>query len=160
MANYNVADISELRELTSMGMMDVKKALEEANGDKAKALESLKERGAKIMDKKAGRHAAQGVIEGYVHGGRIGVLVEVNCETDFVARGDDFKAFAHDIALQVASMGAETVEDLLAQDSIKGGGTIGQMLADITGKIGEKIVISRFERYTLGELAGEKPAED
>jgi elongation factor Ts len=161
MANYTTADIAELREMTSMGLMDVKKALEETNGDKKKALEILAEKGASVMEKKAGRHAAEGVIEAYVHGGRIGVLVEVNCETDFVARGELFKEFAHDLALQISSMAPATVEDLLAQPFIKDAKlTIAQYLADVTGKIGEKIVISRFSRYTLGELAGEKPAED
>lgn len=161
MAAYTTADITELREMTSMGLMDVKKALDESEGDKTKALALLKERGASIMAKKAGRHASEGVIEAYVHGGRIGVLVEVNCETDFVARGDDFKAFAHDLALQISSMGPETVEELLEQAFIKDTKlTIGQYLADITGKMGEKITITRFSRYLLGELAGEKPAED
>src|SRR4051812_25537807 len=101
MANYTTADITELRERTSMGLMDVKKALDEADGNKEKALEILAERGAQIMSKKAGRHAAEGVIKGYVHLGKIGVLVEVNCETDFVARGELFQEFAHDIALQI-----------------------------------------------------------
>lgn len=156
--NFTTADITELREQTSMGLMDVKKALEEANGDKKKALEILAERGAHIMQKKAGRHASDGVIEAYVHGGRIGVLVEVNCETDFVARGETFKEFAHDLALQIASMAPENVDALLEQPFIKDSGlTIAQYLADVTGKLGEKIVISRFDRYVLGEMAGEKP---
>lgn len=161
MATYTTADIAELREMTAMGLMDVKKALETANGDKKKALEILAEKGASIMEKKAGRHASEGVIEAYVHGGRIGVLVEVNCETDFVARGETFKEFAHDLALQISSMAPATVEELLEQPFIKDSGmTIAQYLADVTGKLGEKIVISRFSRYTLGELAGEKPVED
>jgi elongation factor Ts len=161
MVNYTTADIAELREMTSMGLMDVKKALDEADGDKKKALEILKERGASIMAKKSARHAAQGVIEAYVHGGRIGVLLEVNCETDFVARGEAFKEFAHDVALQIASAAPETVEELLEQEFIKDTSkTISALLAEVTGKIGERIVITRFDRYVLGELAGEKPAED
>ncbi len=161
MPNYTTADIAELREQTSMGLMDVKKALDESDGDKKKALELLAERGASIMQKKAGRHAAEGVIEGYVHGGRIGVLVEVNCETDFVARGEVFKEFAHDLSLQISSMAPADVAELLEQPFIKDSKlTISQYLADVTGKLGEKIVISRFERYMLGENAGEKPTED
>jgi elongation factor Ts len=161
MPNYTTTDITDLREQTSMGLMDVKKALDEADGDKAKALELLRERGASLVAKKADRHAAQGVIEAYVHGGRIGVLVEVNCETDFVARGDAFKEFAHDLALQIASMAPVTVDELLDQDFFKDTKlTIKQYLAEVTGKLGEKIVIGRFDRYVLGELAGEKPAED
>ncbi len=151
MADYTTADIAELREQTSMGLMDVKKALDEAKGDKKKALELLKERGAEIMEKKADRTAAQGLIDTYTHGGRIGVVIEVNCETDFVSRGDDFKNFVHDLAMQVAAMAPASVEELLEQDSIKGGGTVAQMLSTVTGKLGEKIVIKRFERMALGE---------
>lgn len=151
MANYTTADIAELREQTGMGLMDVKKALDEADGNKGKALELLKERGAQIMAKKSDRTAAEGVIEGYVHGGKIGVMVEINCETDFVARGDDFKNFAKDVAMQIASMAPETVEALLEQDFIKGGGTVADYLSTVTGKLGERIVIKRFVRYMLGE---------
>lgn len=151
MSKYTTADIAELREQTGMGIMDVKKALEEADGKKDKALALLKERGAQIMAKKADRTAAEGLIEGYVHGGKIGVLVEVNCETDFVARGEDFKAFAKDLAMQIASMAPESVEALLEQDFIKGSGTVAQLLAEVTGKLGERIVIKRFARFVLGE---------
>lgn len=156
MANYTTSDITELRERTGMGIMDVKKALDEANGDKNKALETLKERGATIMEKKSGRTAAEGMIEAYVHGGRIGVLLEVNCETDFVARGDAFREFAHDVALQISSMAPATVEELLEQPFIKDAKlTIADLLRDVTGKIGERIVIKRFVRYVLGEGAEE-----
>ena len=151
MANYTTADIAELREQTGMGLMDVKKALEEAEGNKGKALELLKARGAHIMAKKADREAAEGMVEAYVHSGKIGVLVEVNCETDFVARGDDFKQFAKDVAMQVASMMPADVEELLTQDFIKGGGTVADLLSQVTGKLGERIVIKRFTRYQLGE---------
>ena len=151
MANYTTADIAELREQTGMGLMDVKKALEEAEGNKGKALELLKARGAHILAKKADREAAEGMVEAYVHSGKIGVLVEVNCETDFVARGDDFKQFAKDVAMQVASMMPADVEELLTQDFIKGGGTVADLLSQVTGKLGERIVIKRFTRYQLGE---------
>lgn len=152
MANYTTADIAELRAETSMGLMDVKKALEEANGNKAKALELLKERGAQIMDKKASRTAGEGLVECYVHGGKIGVLVEVRCETDFVSRGEEFKTFVHDLALQIASMEPASTEELLEQVYIKDSKlTIGAYLAQVTGKLGEKIVITRFVRMVLGE---------
>jgi elongation factor Ts len=96
--------VKELRALTGVGMMDCKKALIEAGGDKEKAKELLREKGLSIAAKRAGRIAAQGVVESYVHlGGKVGVLVEVNCETDFVARNEDFKAFVKDICLQVAA---------------------------------------------------------
>lgn len=152
MANYTTQDISELREQTGMGLMDIKKALNEAKGNRAQAMELLRERGAKIMDKKSDRTAGEGLIEAYVHAGRIGVLVEVNCETDFVARSEAFKEFIHDLALQISSMAPATVEELLEQPWIKEGKlTIGDYLRDTTSKIGEKIQIARFTRYVLGE---------
>jgi elongation factor Ts len=152
MANYTTQDIADLRENTGMGLMDIKNALEEAAGDRAKALELLKRRGAKIMDKKAERSAKEGLIETYVHGGRIGVILELNCETDFVSRSENFKELAHDIALQISSMAPNDIEELLAQAWIKDLKlTIGDYLRDVTSKLGEKIVISRFQRYVLGE---------
>lgn len=98
------AMVKELREKTGAGMLDCKKALEEANGDITKAGEILREKGLAAAAKKAGRIATEGVVESYIHaGGRVGVLVEVNCETDFVAKTDQFKAFVKDIAMQIAA---------------------------------------------------------
>jgi len=99
-----VEDIKKLKELTGIGLTDAKVALVEADGDFDKALEALRKKGLTKAEKKGDREAREGVIDSYVHGGRIGVLVEVNCETDFVARTDGFKEFAHLIALQIASM--------------------------------------------------------
>lgn len=107
--------IKELRQLTGMGYMKCKRALEEASGDVEKALDILRKEGAEIADKKASRVAREGIIEAYVHpGSRVGVLVEVNCETDFVARTEEFKQFAHDVALQIAAMAPMAIsrEDL------------------------------------------------
>ncbi|QAY68335.1 translation elongation factor Ts [Paenibacillus protaetiae] len=96
--------VKELRERTGAGMLDCKKALEETNGDITKAIEFLREKGLSAAANKAGRIATEGVIESYIHaGGRIGVLVEINCETDFVAKTDQFKSFAKDIAMQIAA---------------------------------------------------------
>jgi elongation factor Ts len=100
----SIDDIRKLKELTGVGLTDAKVALVEADGDFDKALEAMRKKGITKAEKKADREALEGVIDSYVHGGRIGVLVEVNCETDFVARTDTFKDFAHQIALQVASM--------------------------------------------------------
>jgi elongation factor Ts len=97
-------EIKKLKELTGVGLTDAKKALTEADGDFDKALASMREKGLTKAEKRGEREAREGLIEAYVHSGRIGVLVELNCETDFVARTDDFKALAHDVALQVASM--------------------------------------------------------
>ena len=100
----SIDDIKKLKELTGVGLTDAKVALVAADGDFDKALEEMRKKGLTKAEKKADREALEGVIDSYVHGGRIGVLVEVNCETDFVARTDGFKEFAHMIALQVASM--------------------------------------------------------
>jgi len=104
MAEITAAQVKELRERTGAGMMDCKKGLVECNGDLEKACDYLREKGLAAAAKKEGRIAAEGVVESYIHGeGRIGVLVEINCETDFVARGDEFKQFARDIAMQIAA---------------------------------------------------------
>lgn len=100
----SVEDIKKLKELSGIGLTDAKNALVEADGDFDKALEALRKKGVTKADKKSDREAREGIIDSYVHGGRIGVIVEVNCETDFVARTDGFKSFAHNIALQIASM--------------------------------------------------------
>ena len=100
----SIEDIKKLKELSGIGLTDAKVALVEANGDFDKALEVLRKKGVTKAEKKGDREARQGIIDSYVHSSRIGVLVEVNCETDFVARTDGFKTFVHEIALQVASM--------------------------------------------------------
>lgn len=102
--------VKELRETTGAGMMDCKKALTETGGDLAKAVDYLREKGLAAAAKKSGRIAAEGVVESYIHGnGRIGVLIEINCETDFVAKTPDFKAFVKDIAMQVAASNPQCV---------------------------------------------------
>lgn len=100
----SIEDIKKLKELSGIGLTDAKVALVEANGDFDKALEVLRKKGVTKADKKSDREAREGLVDGYIHGGRIGVIVEVNCETDFVARTDNFKSFVHEIALQIASM--------------------------------------------------------
>ncbi len=101
---FTAKDVQNLRERTGVGMMDCKKALVETDGDMDKAIEFLREKGMASAAKKAGRIASEGVVDTYIHmGGKIGVMVEINCETDFVARGDRFKDFAHDVALQIAA---------------------------------------------------------
>ncbi len=102
--SVSIDDIKKLKELSGIGLTDAKAALVEANGDFDKALEALRKKGLTKAEKKGDREAREGVIDSYVHSGRIGVLVEVNCETDFVARLDSFKTFAHEIALQIAAM--------------------------------------------------------
>lgn len=110
MAEISAALVKELRERTGAGMMDCKKALAEVNGDMEKAIDFLREKGLSAAAKKSGRITAEGLVDSYIHGGgRIGVLVEVNCETDFVAKTDQFKALARDIAMQVAASKPEYV---------------------------------------------------
>lgn len=116
----SIEDIRKLKELTGVGLTDAKTALVEAEGDFDKALEAMRKKGLTKAEKKADREALEGIIESYVHGGRIGVLVEVNCETDFVARTEGFKDFAHQIALQVASMSPVYVsEDDIPADELE-----------------------------------------
>lgn len=107
----SVEDIKKLKELTGVGLTDAKKALVEADGDFDKALEEMRKKGLTRAEKKGDREAREGVIESYVHGERIGVLVELNCETDFVARLEDFKKVAHEVAMQVAAMSPRYVSE-------------------------------------------------
>jgi elongation factor Ts len=107
----SIDDIKKLKELSGIGLTDAKAALVEAKGDFDKALAELRKKGVTKAEKKGDREARQGLIDSYVHNGRIGVLVEVNCETDFVARTDNFKSFVHEIALQVASMSPQYVSE-------------------------------------------------
>jgi elongation factor Ts len=113
-----VEDIKKLKELTGIGLTDAKKALVEAEGDFDKALEQLRKKGLTKAEKKGDRETREGLIESYVHSNRIGVIVEVNCETDFVARLPEFKEFAHQIAMQIAAMAPKysTMEDIPVED--------------------------------------------
>lgn len=106
-----IEDIKKLKELTGVGLTDAKMALVEADGDFDKALEAMRKKGLTRAEKKGDREAREGIIDSYVHGGRIGVIVEVNCETDFVARLDDFKKVAHEIAMQIAAMSPKYVTE-------------------------------------------------
>ena len=162
------ADIKALRELTGAGIMDSKRALEEAGGDIKRAQDILREKGIASAAKKSDRETEQGIIESYIHsGGRIGAMIEANCETDFVARTEDFKALAHDIAMQVAAMNPRFIDEseipdgddvdpqescLLQQPFIKDPGmTIDELIKELIGKLGENIRIRRFSRFSLGE---------
>ena len=150
-------DIKKFREKTGAGIMDAKKALEQSNGDMAKAEAWIKERGIQLANKKTGREAKQGVVASYIHmGGKIGSMVELNCETDFVAKTPDFANLAKEVAMQVASMDPKTVEELLAQPYIRDAKTtIEELIKVVAGKVGENMIVSRFERFELG--ASEAP---
>ncbi len=147
-----VDQIKALREETGAGIADCREALEESNGDVAKAKEVLKKKGLDKAASKSDREVKAGVVETYSHGGRVGVLVEVLCETDFVAKTEDFKTLAHDLALQIASMNPETKEDLLKQEFIKDPSqTIEDLVKSVIGKLGENIQIGNFARIELGK---------
>ena len=143
--------IVKLRESTGAGMMDCKQALAEAKGDVEKARGILKKKGLDIARKKSGRQAREGQIASYVHaGGKIGVLVEVNCETDFVARNEFFQRFARDVAMQVAALPEDVplLEQKFIKDPTK---TIGDYLTETIARIGENIVVRRYTRFAVGE---------
>lgn len=152
MANIDLNAIKKLREETSASISDCRYALSETNGDYKKALEWIKKNALSKADKKADRETGQGVIEPYVHGDKIGVLVEVLCETDFVARTDEFKKLSHEVAMQIASMKPENVEELMKQSYIRDASmTIEELIKGVIGKLGENIQIKRFTRMEIGE---------
>lgn len=133
--------------------MDCKKALEEAGGDAKKAEEIVKARGLAKAEKKADRETKEGYVASYVHSnGKIAALVELQCETDFVARNEEFRTLATEIAMHVAAMNPDSVEALLEQEHIRdASATISQMIKALSGKIGENMVLQRFVRYEVGE---------
>ena len=141
--------VKELREKTGAGMMDCKKVLTETDGDMEKAIELLRERGIAKAAKKSGRIAAEGLVEAYVsEDGKIGAVVEVNSETDFVAKNEEFKTFVMNVAKQIVEKSPKTVEELLAQESIEvPGKTVNEVLVEKIATIGENMNIRRFERF-------------
>lgn len=145
-------DVKKLREATGARIMDCKKALEEANGDFNKALKLVEEKGLARAEKNADRETKAGFIANYVHmTGMTAALVEVVCETDFVAKNQEFRDLAREMAMQVVAMSPEDVPALLEQEYIKDPSkTIGGMLKSLSGKIGEKMEVRRFVRYELG----------
>lgn len=146
-------EIQRLREETSAGVMDCKRALEDADGDYEKAKALLTERGVASAAKKSGREAKEGVIASYIHsGGRIGALVEVSSETDFVSRGEDFQKLALEIAMQVAAMAPTDIDELYAQAYIRDASkTVKDLVTAVAAKTGENVAVRRFQRFALGE---------
>src|SRR5579884_3947097 len=157
--------IKELREKTGAGIMECKKAIDDAGGELAKAEQLLKERGLAKAAKKMDREANQGVVDSYIHaGGRIGAMVEVNCETDFVARNDQFRTLARELAMQVAAMnpsrvGNEETDGQVSEDSVAlldqpwirdPSKTIRDLVNETIAQVGENVVVRRFARFELG----------
>ena len=198
MTKISAKDVAELRARTGAGMMDCKNALEETSGDADKAMELLRKKGMAKADKRTGREAREGIVASYIHPpGKIGVIVEINCETDFVARTDDFKNLGREIAMHIASANpvavdasgipAEAVdrERRIAEEQARQSGkpeaviakmvegkvesyykevallsqpwvrepkkTIADLVKEISGKVGENVVVRRFARFQLGE---------
>ena len=147
---FSAQDVKTLREMTGCGMMDCKKALTETDGDMDKAVEFLREKGLATAAKKAGRIASEGIVKAYIEG-NVGVLVEVNSETDFVAKNDEFLAFVDNIAKTVAKNNPADVEALKELPIVGGEGTVGEELTAKIAKIGENMNIRRFARI---ETAG------
>jgi elongation factor Ts len=156
-----VEDIKKLKELTGVGLTDAKAALTEADGDFDKALEAMRKKGITKAEKRGEREAREGIVDSYVHSGRIGVLVEVNCETDFVAKTDEFKTLVHDIALHVSATAPEyiSLEDVPAE-------TEGEKRAEFTDKaasegkpadIAGKIVEGQLKKYFAEKTLLEQP---
>ena len=160
--------IKAVREQAGAGVMDAKKALEDSGGDIEKALDTLRDKGMASAIKKGGRETGEGLIETYVHGGgKVGVMLEVNCETDFVARTDDFKELCHNLAMQIAAMSpiyinADEIPDdekrspeelaLTSQAYIRDPAvSVSDLILEAADKLGENVNIKRFSRFALGE---------
>ena len=144
------ADIQKLRELTGAGVMICKKALDEAGGVFDKAVALVKEQGFKRAAEKEGRETKAGLVKAYVHNDRVGVLLELNCETDFVARSDPFRELAHSLAMQIAAMNPEDTNELLAQPYIRDENVIvNDLIKEVILKTGENVKVKRFVRYEL-----------
>jgi elongation factor Ts len=153
MADISIDEIKRLRELTGVGITDAKQALVDAGGDFDKALEQMRQKGLTKAEKRGEREARAGLIGSYVHDGRIGVLVEVNCETDFVAKTDQFKELVKDLTLHIAASDPQDVADLLEQPFIKDPAKpVGDIVKEANAKLGENIVVRRFSRLALGEV--------
>jgi elongation factor Ts len=167
-AEITAEAVKSLRNLTGAGVMDCKRALQEAQGDQDKAQVLLKYKGVASAAKRAGKSTDEGVVDAYIHsGGRIGALVELNCETDFVARTEEFLSLVHDLALQVAAMSPVYVSQddlppgsdlnpeevcLLQQPFIKDPAvTIQDLVSGVIAKTGENIQVGRFTRFALGQ---------
>ena len=147
----DTSTLKQLRDETGAGVMDVKRALEEANGNTDKARQLIRERGLAKAEKKADRETPEGYVGSYVHTtGKVAAMVALSCETDFVARNPEFQQLAREVAMQVASMRPETIDELLAQEYIRDGKwTIVELIKNLSGKVGENIVVTQMALVVL-----------
>lgn len=153
MVTVDLTLLKKIRLETGASIADCRRSLEENGNDEKKALEWIKKNALSKADKKSERATSQGLIESYIHGnGKVGVLLEILCETDFVAKTDDFKNLAHEVAMQVAAMNPKDVPTLLKQEYIRDGSqTMEHLVKGVIGKLGENITIKRFKRFGIGE---------
>ncbi|MDQ3239216.1 MAG: translation elongation factor Ts [bacterium] len=145
--------VKELREKTGAGIMDCRRALDATNGDIAKASEVLAAKGIEKAGKKADRVTGSGAVFSYIHGvGRVGVLLEIGCETDFVAKTDDFQSLGKELGMQISAMNPSTLDELLEQPYIRDSKlTINDLVKSSISKLGENILVKRFVRYELNQ---------
>ena len=145
--------VKKLRDETGAGVMDVRRALLESEGDQAKAKELLKLKGEAAVAKKSERETGQGVIETYVHsGGKVGAMVYLGCETDFVAKTEEFKTLARELAMQVAAMNPTSTDELIEQDYIRDSSkTVKQLITEVVARTGENVQIKKIARFSLGD---------
>lgn len=147
MAEVTAESVSKLRELTGAGVMDCRKALLEANGDMDAAVKLIHEKGLSKVEKRSGNSTGAGLVHSYVHNERIGVLVHLSAETDFVVRSEPFQKLAHDLAMHIAAVGANNVEELMAQPYIKDESkTVKDVVNEVIAKVGENISVNQFYR--------------
>ena len=147
----DITFLKKLRNETQASIADCRKALEESNGDYQKAIAWLKKHGIEKAEKKSDRQTSQGLVDCYIHqNGRVAAMVSVLCETDFVARTDEFKNLVHEICMQVASMNPKDVNTLLKQEYIRDSSkTIETLIKEVIAKLGENIVVKEFERFEI-----------
>lgn len=143
-------DIQRLREVTGAGVMECKRALDAAGGNFDKAVQIISEQGFAKMEKRAGRETGAGLVKSYVHNGRIGVLLELRAETDFVVRSEPFAELAHELVMQIAASAPENVDALLAQPYIKNESqTVADLVKNVIAKVGENVQIAKFYRIEV-----------
>ncbi len=147
MAEISTENVQKLREMTGAGVMDCHRALKDANGDLDAAAALIREKGLAKAEKRAGRETGAGLVMSYVHNERIGVLVNLRAETDFVVRSEPFKALAHDLVMQIAAVPSASVDELLAQPYIKDESrTVKDIVSDVIAKVGENVSVKEFYR--------------
>lgn len=148
--SLSAADIQKIRLATGAGVMDCKKALEDSAGDFDAAVSLIRERGLVKAEKKSDRAATAGLIESYVHNNRVGVLMEINCETDFVAKTDQFRELSHNLVMHIAAMNPADIDEFSAQPYVKDQSlTIEQLIKNTIASLGENIKVGKFIRYEL-----------